>query len=53
MDLKEKQQSVLNADEIDMEDLIEEEEVVITLTHQGYIKRVISLVNILFKRRWW
>lgn len=29
-----------NADEIDMEDLIEEEEVVITLTHQGYIKRV-------------
>lgn len=29
-----------SADEIDMEDLIEEEEVVITLTHQGYIKRV-------------
>ena len=29
-----------NADDIDMEDLIEEEEVVITLTHQGYIKRV-------------
>lgn len=29
-----------NADEIDMEDLIDEEEVIITLTHQGYIKRV-------------
>ena len=27
-------------DEIDMEDLIDEEEVVITLTHQGYIKRI-------------
>lgn len=29
-----------NADEIDMEDMIDEEEVIITLTHQGYIKRV-------------
>lgn len=29
-----------NADEFDMEDLIDEEEVIITLTHQGYIKRV-------------
>ena len=29
-----------NFDEIDDEDLIEEEEVVITLTHFGYIKRI-------------
>ena len=28
------------ADEIDIEDLIEEEEMVITLTHFGYIKRL-------------
>lgn len=30
----------LNPDEIDYEDLIEEDEVIITLTHAGYIKRV-------------
>lgn len=30
----------INPDEIDMEDLIEEDEVVITLTNAGYIKRV-------------
>ncbi len=30
----------INPDEIDYEDLIEEDEVVITLTHAGYIKRV-------------
>ena len=29
-----------NSDEIDIEDLIEEKEVVITLTHTGYIKRI-------------
>lgn len=30
----------INPDEIDYEDLIEEDEVIITLTHAGYIKRV-------------
>ncbi len=30
----------LNTDEIDIEDLIPEEDVVITLTHQGYVKRI-------------
>ena len=30
-----------NANEIDIEDLIEEKEVVITLTHSGYIKRIL------------
>ncbi|MFZ5968727.1 MAG: DNA gyrase subunit A [Bacillota bacterium] len=30
------------ADEIDMEDLIDEEDVVITLTHLGYVKRIPS-----------
>jgi len=30
----------INLDEIDYEDLIEEDEVIITLTHAGYIKRV-------------
>lgn len=30
----------INPDEIDYEDLIEEDEVVVTLTHAGYIKRV-------------
>ncbi len=39
-----------NADEIDMEDLIEEEEVIITLTHQGYIKRVSASEYSLQKR---
>jgi len=29
-----------SADEIDLEDLIEEDEVIVTLTHRGYIKRV-------------
>ena len=31
-------EKILN--EIDIEDLIQEEEVVITLTHSGYIKRI-------------
>lgn len=31
---------VPKADEIDIEDMIEEEDVIITLTHQGYIKRM-------------
>jgi DNA gyrase subunit A len=39
-----------NADEIDMEDMIEEEEVIITLTHQGYIKRVSASEYSLQKR---
>lgn len=39
-----------NADEIDMEDLIDEEEVIITLTHQGYIKRVSASEYSLQKR---
>lgn len=30
----------INPDEIDYEDLIEEDEVIVTLTHAGYIKRV-------------
>lgn len=30
----------INTDEIDIEDLIQEQEVVITLTHAGYIKRI-------------
>lgn len=33
-------QITASAEEIDMEDLIPEEEVVVTLTHQGYIKRI-------------
>ncbi|MGV3026677.1 DNA gyrase subunit A [Clostridium thermobutyricum] len=39
-----------NADDIDVEDLIQEQEIVITLTHSGYIKRISSDVYSAQKR---
>ena len=40
MEMKEELEIEEIHDEIDMEDLIQEEDVVITLTHYGYIKRI-------------
>ena len=40
MVMKEESEIQINNDEINIEDLIQEQEVVITLTHAGYIKRI-------------
>ena len=43
-------EKILN--EIDIEDLIQEEDVVITLTNSGYIKRISADTYSVTKKRW-